>query len=39
MTEEIKGNATHQRLITLLSQEGATYRVLSHEAVGKCEAV
>ena len=39
MNEVAKGITAHQRLITLLSQEGATYRVLSHEAVGKCEAV
>jgi len=39
MTEVNKGNATHQRLISLLSEHGATYRVVSHEAVGKCEAV
>lgn len=39
MTEVNKGNATHQRLISLLSEQGATYRVVSHEAVGKCEAV
>ena len=34
MTEVNKGNATHQRLISLLSEHGATYRVVSHEAVG-----
>ncbi|WP_286364749.1 YbaK/EbsC family protein, partial [Citrobacter sp. wls758] len=39
MTEVNKGNATHQRLISLLSEQGATYRVVSHEAVGKCEEV
>lgn len=39
MTELSKGGATHQRLIDLLSQEGAKYRVITHEAVGKCEAV
>ena len=39
MNEVAKGITADQRLITLLSQEGATYRVLSHEAVGKCEAV
>lgn len=32
MTEVNKGNATHQRLISLLSEQGATYRVVSHEA-------
>ncbi|NYY74621.1 prolyl-tRNA synthetase [Escherichia coli] len=34
-----KGSVTHQRLIALLSQEGANFRVVTHEAVGKCEAV
>lgn len=34
-----KGNAMHQRLISLLSEHGMTYRVASHEAVGKYEAV
>ncbi|MDK9607159.1 YbaK/prolyl-tRNA synthetase associated domain-containing protein [Lelliottia wanjuensis] len=39
MSEAIKGTHTHQRLITLLSEQGAQYRVVEHEAVGKCEAV
>ena len=39
MTEMAKGSVTHQRLIALLSQEGADFRVVTHEAVGKCEAV
>lgn len=39
MTEVVKGMATHQRLIALLTQKDAQYRVVSHEAVGKCEAV
>ncbi|EAB6529084.1 TPA: YbaK/prolyl-tRNA synthetase associated domain-containing protein [Salmonella enterica] len=39
MTEVAKGIATHQRLVALLTQEKARYRVVSHEAVGKCEAV
>lgn len=39
MTEVVKGTATHQRLIALLSQEGASWREVSHEPVGKCEAV
>ncbi|QKN35157.1 YbaK/prolyl-tRNA synthetase associated domain-containing protein [Escherichia coli] len=39
MTEMAKGSVTHQRLIALLSQEGANFRVVTHEAVGKCEAV
>lgn len=39
MSELVKGSVTHQRLIDLLSLEGARYRIVSHEAVGKCEAV
>ncbi|MDA8478940.1 YbaK/prolyl-tRNA synthetase associated domain-containing protein [Citrobacter sp. Awk 4] len=39
MNEVVKGAATHQRLIALLSQEGARWREVSHEPVGKCEAV
>ena len=39
MSEMEKGSDTHQRLLDLLSLEGARYRVVSHEAVGKCEAV
>lgn len=39
MSEAVKGTETHQRLIDLLSLKGAHYRVVSHEAVGKCEAV
>ncbi len=39
MTEMAEGSVTHQRLIALLSQEGANFRVVTHEAVGKCEAV
>ncbi|WP_324724139.1 YbaK/prolyl-tRNA synthetase associated domain-containing protein [Lelliottia sp. JS-SCA-14] len=39
MSEAIKGTHTHQRLIALLSEQGAQYRVVEHEAVGKCEAV
>lgn len=39
MTEMAKGSVTHQRLIALLSQEDANFRVVTHEAVGKCEAV
>ena len=34
MTEMAKGSVTHQRLIALLSQEGANFRVVTHEAVG-----
>jgi Ala-tRNA(Pro) deacylase len=32
-------NDIHQRLVTLLTMEAADFRVMSHEAVGKCEAV
>ena len=39
MSEMEKGSDIHQRLLDLLSLEGARYRVVSHEAVGKCEAV
>ncbi|EMX9177967.1 YbaK/prolyl-tRNA synthetase associated domain-containing protein [Citrobacter sedlakii] len=39
MSELVKGSVTHLRLIDLLSLEGARYRIVSHEAVGKCEAV
>lgn len=39
MSELVKGSVTHQRLIDLLSLEGARYRIVSHEAAGKCEAV
>lgn len=34
MTEMAKESVTHQRLIALLSQEGANFRVVTHEAVG-----
>lgn len=39
MNDVVKGSVTHQRLLDLLSQEGARFRVVSHKAVGKCEAV
>ncbi|WP_343644769.1 YbaK/prolyl-tRNA synthetase associated domain-containing protein [Enterobacter sp.] len=39
MSEEVIGTATHNQLITLLAGEGARFRVMEHEAVGKCEAV
>jgi len=39
MSEENKGTTTHQRLIALLTAQGAQFRVVEHEAVGKCEAV
>ena len=38
MSELINGNI-HQQLVTLLEQQGAAFRVVEHEAVGKCEAV
>lgn len=39
MSEVANGTDTHQRLLDLLSLEGARFRVVSHEASGKCEAV
>lgn len=39
MTGEVIGAGTHQQLITLLTEQGARFRVMEHEAVGKCEAV
>ncbi|MBV7558262.1 MULTISPECIES: YbaK/prolyl-tRNA synthetase associated domain-containing protein [Enterobacter] len=39
MSEDVIGTATHQQLITLLTGQGARFRVMEHEAVGKCEAV
>ena len=39
MSEDVIGTATHQQLITLLTEQGARFRVMEHEAVGKCEAV
>ena len=39
MSEKNKGTTTHQQLIALLTEQGAQYRVVEHEAVGKCEAV
>lgn len=33
------GHAVHQQLVALLDQQSATFRVMEHEAVGKCEAV
>ncbi|QLR42818.1 YbaK/prolyl-tRNA synthetase associated domain-containing protein [Enterobacter sp. RHBSTW-00994] len=39
MSEEIRGTATHQQLISLLTAQRAKYRVVEHEPVGKCEAV
>lgn len=39
MSEQVSGTATHARLITLLTEQGARFRVMEHDAVGKCEAV
>ncbi|MBL5899891.1 YbaK/prolyl-tRNA synthetase associated domain-containing protein [Lelliottia amnigena] len=39
MSEMIKDTTTHQQLIALLTEYGAQFRVVEHEAVGKCEAV
>lgn len=39
MSVDVIGTATHQQLITLLTGQGARFRVMKHEAVGKCEAV
>lgn len=39
MSEDTKGSATHQQLITLLTEQRAQFRVVEHEPVGKCEAV
>ena len=39
MTDDVIGTGTHQQLITLLTEKGARFRVMEHEAVGKCEAV
>lgn len=39
MTDDVIGTGTHQQLITLLTEQGACFRVMEHEAVGKCEAV
>ncbi|ATU16046.1 YbaK/prolyl-tRNA synthetase associated domain-containing protein [Klebsiella pneumoniae] len=38
MLEAVEGNI-HQRLCALLDEHRARYRVMAHEAVGKCEAV
>lgn len=39
MSGEVNGTTTHQQLISLLTEQGARFRVMEHEAVGKCEAV
>ncbi|EHM47359.1 YbaK/prolyl-tRNA synthetase associated domain-containing protein [Yokenella regensburgei] len=36
---EITDRNIHEQLVALLEQEGARFRVVEHEAVGKCEAV
>lgn len=36
---QTKGHAVHQQLIALLNEHHARYRVMQHDAVGKCEAV
>ncbi|MFE4109772.1 YbaK/prolyl-tRNA synthetase associated domain-containing protein [Kosakonia sp. YIM B13611] len=36
---EIASRNVHQHLINLLEQQDARFRVVEHEAVGKCEAV
>lgn len=39
MSDETMGTTTHQQLIALLTAQGARFRVMEHDAVGKCEAV
>lgn len=39
MSGDVTGTTTHQQLISLLTEQGARFRVMEHEAVGKCEAV
>ncbi|WP_039058156.1 YbaK/prolyl-tRNA synthetase associated domain-containing protein [Enterobacter sp. Bisph1] len=36
---EIASRNVHQHLVSLLEQQQARFRVVEHEAVGKCEAV
>lgn len=36
---EIASRNIHQQLLTLLDQQQARFRVMEHDAVGKCEAV
>jgi len=36
---ELASRNIHQQLITLLTEQNARFRVVEHEAVGKCEAV
>ena len=39
MSDDVIGMTTHQQLISLLTEQGARFRVIEHEVVGKCEAV
>jgi Uncharacterized conserved protein len=39
MSDIIVPHNVHQHLISLLEENSARYRVMEHEAVGKCEAV
>ncbi|MCM7511645.1 YbaK/prolyl-tRNA synthetase associated domain-containing protein [Enterobacter hormaechei] len=39
MSDDVIGMTTHQQLMSLLTKQGARFRVIEHEAVGKCEAV
>lgn len=39
MSDDVIGTTTHQQLISLLTEQEAHFRVVAHEAVGKCEAV
>ena len=39
MSDDVIGTTPHQRLISLLAEQEARFRVVAHEAVGKCEAV
>lgn len=39
MSDDVTGTTTHQQLISLLTEQEARFRVVAHEAVGKCEAV
>lgn len=39
MTDVVAGQDIHHQLITLLTDNAATFRVLTHNPMGKCEAV
>lgn len=39
MSDDVTGTTTYQQLISLLTEQEARFRVVAHEAVGKCEAV